>query len=413
MSELIDNQAMRIRTLKDVILHLHRGEAPESVRGRLRDLVAEVDASEIAAMEQQLIADGMSHEEVRSMCDLHADVLKDVLAPPCPSMPQPAGHPVHQFKAENEALRDAAAVARLRSQALASLPDGATPVKERLALLEALRPLMEVEKHYQRKEHLVFTVLERHGTTGPSKVMWGKDDEVRGLLKSCLLALNEETLTGAELKVLKETVLEPALAALESMVYKEENILFPMCLGMFTEEEWGEIWRQSPEYGWCLAQPGTDYRPPRARIVEDAIQLPASQAVALPSGTLSPEQLLGLFSVLPVDVTFVDAEDRVAFFSEGPDRVFPRSRAIIGRTVQNCHPPKSVHIVERILSDFKAGRQDAAEFWIQMQGKFLHIRYYAVRNEARAYLGTLEVTQDLTPLRALDGERRLLQYGHD
>jgi DUF438 domain-containing protein len=184
-----------------------------------------------------------------------------------------------------------------------------------------------------------------------------------------------------------------------------------MCLGMFTEEEWGEIWRQSPEYGWCLAQPGTDYRPPRPRIVADAIQLPASQAVALPSGTLTPEQLLGLFSVLPVDVTFVDAEDRVAFFSEGPDRVFPRSRAIIGRTVQNCHPPKSVHIVERILADFKAGREDAAEFWIQMQGKFLHIRYYAVRNEAKAYLGTLEVTQDLTPLRALEGERRLLQYG--
>jgi DUF438 domain-containing protein len=132
--------------------------------------------------------------------------------------------------------------------------------------------------------------------------------------------------------------------------------------------------------------------------------------VQFPSGTLSFEQLLGLFNNLPVDLTFVDAEDRVGFFSEGPDRVFARSRAIIGRAVQNCHPPKSMAIVEKILADFKAGRQSVSEFWIEMGGKFVHIRYFAVRDEAGAYLGTLEVTQDLTRLRALKGERRLLQY---
>ncbi|HQL49129.1 MAG TPA: PAS domain-containing protein [Holophaga sp.] len=109
-------------------------------------------------------------------------------------------------------------------------------------------------------------------------------------------------------------------------------------------------------------------------------------------------------------MTFVDAEDRVAFFTEGPERVFERSRAILGRAVQHCHPPKSVDIVERILSDFKAGRQSVAEFWIQLHGKFVHIRYFAIRDEQGAYLGTLEVTQDLTRLRALEGDRRLLQY---
>jgi hypothetical protein len=132
--------------------------------------------------------------------------------------------------------------------------------------------------------------------------------------------------------------------------------------------------------------------------------------VAFPSGSLSFQQLIGIFSSLPVDITFVDADDRVAFFSEGPDRVFARSRTILGREVKHCHPPKSVDVVERILEDFKTGRQSVAEFWIQMHGKFVHIRYFAVRDEAGTYLGTLEVTQDLTRLRALEGDRRLLQY---
>ena len=194
------------------------------------------------------------------------------------------------------------------------------------------------------------------------------------------------------------------------MIYKEDHILFPMTMGIFTEEEWGEIFLQSEEYGWCLVAPESGYQPPQAKVEQNAILLPAAQAVQFPSGTLSFQQLLGLFNTLPVDLTFVDAEDRVAFFSEGPERAFERSRAIVGRLVQDCHPPKSAHIVERILEDFKSGRQTVAEFWIQMKGKFLHIRYFAIRDERGTYLGTLEVTQDITRLRTLEGDRRLLQY---
>jgi hypothetical protein len=410
MSELINNQELRIKTLKEVILHLHQGQAPEAVRAQLKDLVADVDASEIAAMEQQLMAEGMSSEQVRSMCDLHADVLKEVMAEPRAAKPLPPGHPVDTFLRENRALEAAVAEARRRLPEVSALPDRGTPAAERLALLEALNPLMDVEKHYARKEHLVFTLLERHGNYGPSKVMWGKDDEVRGLLKGVQAALREETLTGAELKYLATGMFEPALAAVESMIYKEEHILFPMAQGLFTAEEWGEIWSQSADYGWCLVAPAEGYAAPQASFPEAPLVLPAAKAVQFPSGTLSFEQLLGLFNNLPVDITFVDAQDRVAFFSEGPDRVFARSRAIIGREVQNCHPPKSMATVQRILDDFRAGRQGVAEFWIEMGGKFVHIRYFAVRDEAGAYLGTLEVTQDLTRLRALQGQRRLLQY---
>lgn len=409
MSELLNNREHRIATLKEVILHLHRGEAPEQVKGRLAQLVGEVDASEIAAMEQSLMADGMSPEEVKSMCDLHAEVLQDTVTP-AKARELPPGHPVDTFRRENRALEAAIGTARQAVTVLESVPDQAYPADERLAVLGTFNDLMDVDKHYQRKEHLVFSILERHGNTGPSKVMWAKDDEVRDLLKGAIEVLREESLSGAELKILVPTVLRPALAALESMIYKEETILLPMCLGLFTEEEWGEAWRDSPRYGWCLVEPAAGYAPPVAALPEDPIRLPDASAVAFPSGALSVQQLIGIFSSLPVDITFVDADDRVAFFSEGPDRVFARSRTILGREVKHCHPPKSVDVVERILNDFKTGRQTVAEFWIQMQGKFVHIRYFAVRDEAGAYLGTLEVTQDLTRLRALEGDRRLLQY---
>jgi len=410
MSELLNNRDHRIATLKEIILHLHRGEAPAQVRARLAHLVGEVDANEIAAMEQSLMADGMSPEEVKSMCDLHAEVLQDAVAKPQAPQELPAGHPVDTFRRENRALEGAIRTAREGVGVLESVADQTYPAAERLTVLAAFNALMDVDKHYQRKEHLVFSILERHGNTGPSKVMWAKDDEVRDLLKGAIEVLREENLSGAELKILAPTVLRPALAALESMVYKEETILLPMCLGLFTEEEWGEVWRDSPRYGWCLVEPATGYTPPVATLPEAPIQLPAASAVAFPSGSLSFQQLIGIFSSLPVDITFVDAGDRVAFFSEGPDRVFARSRTILGREVKHCHPPKSMDMVERILNDFKQGRQTVAEFWIQMQGKFVHIRYFAVRDEAGAYLGTLEVTQDLTRLRALEGDRRLLQY---
>jgi DUF438 domain-containing protein len=193
------------------------------------------------------------------------------------------------------------------------------------------------------------------------------------------------------------------------MIYKEENILFPMALDTLTEEDWGEIWASSPRYGWCLVAPREGYTPP-ASLLREGLKLNAAQAIELPTGALTLEQLLGVFRTLPVDLTFVDAEDRVAFFSEGPDRIFSRSRAILGRKVQHCHPPRSVHIVEQILDDFRNGRQDVAEFWIDFHGKFVHIRYFAVRDAGGEYLGTLEVTQDLTRLRQLEGERRLLEY---
>jgi hypothetical protein len=413
MSELIDNRAHRIRTLKHIIQHLHAGEAPEQVKAQLAALVKETDANEIAAMEQELIADGMPVAEVQSMCDLHSEVLRDFIVDRKP-LPVPPGHPIDTFVLENRALQLVIDRVRRLHAEVAALPDEDPAEALRLRWRAALGELMDVEKHYQRKEHLLFPFLEAHGITGPSKVMWGKDDEVRALLKTLDEALSApdaaEHLRAGELKLVAEAVSEPALRAAAEMIYKEENILLPMARETLTDDEWGQIWAQSPEVGWCLVEPRKGWTPPERTQPEKTVELPRDRAVVFPSGTLTFDQLRGLFAALPVDVTFVDADDRVRFFSEGAERIFPRSRAIIGRKVQHCHPPKSVDTVERIVADFREGRQDVAEFWIQLHGRFVHIRYFAVRDEERRYLGTLEVSQDLTPLRALEGERRLLEW---
>jgi hypothetical protein len=444
MSELIDNRAHRVRTLKEIVRHLHEGRAVAEVKASLAALVRQCDASEIASMEQELMAEGIPVAQIMNMCDLHAAAVRDILVER-PSSAPPPGHPVDTFRRENAALT--AHVGKLRT-ALAALAAGADDAIPSPRAVDAARSLygelMDVDKHYQRKEHLLFSCLERHGITGPSKVMWGKDDEARGLLKALGAAMGVPGATAAQWHRVAASVAEPALAAVEEMIFKEERILLPMALQNLSEREWGEVWAQSPQFGFCLVDPGKGYQPPAAasdvpeaavaeaartgvtfapgkgatmlRMADlspkpaEAVRTVATGAIVLPTGALSLEHLKAMFAVLPVDLTLVGADDRVKFFSEGQSRVFARPLAIVGRLVQHCHPPSSVDVVERILGDFRSGRQDVAEFWIEMHGRFVHIRYYALRDEQKAYLGCLEVTQDLTRERKLEGERRLLQY---
>lgn len=409
MSELIDNRTRRIDTLKQIIQHLHKGESPEIVRGQLREIVRQTDASEIMAMEQQLISTGVPVEHIQSMCDLHSQVTRDVLVQ-LPSRPLMAGHPIDTFRRENAAIREVVEEVRSTIAEIAALNDFADCTAMLLRLRQSANNLMDIDKHYQRKEHALFSCLERHGVTGPSKVMWAKDDEVRALLKRLNHAASGCRPLASDCKQVCNTLALPALAAVEEMIFKEENILLPMSQQTLTEDEWGEIWAVSPKYGWCLVEPQQGYKPPQ-NSAETTPALPTDGTITMPTGRVTVEQLTAVFSTLPLDLTFVDADDRVAFFTEGPARIFARSKAIIGRKVQHCHPPSSVDLVNRILADFRAGRQDVAEFWINFHGKFAHIRYLAVRDKDANYVGTLELTQDIAPLRELKGERRLLQYG--
>ncbi|MGC8795319.1 MAG: DUF438 domain-containing protein, partial [Bryobacteraceae bacterium] len=313
MSELIDNRAHRIRTLKDIIKSLHAGESPETVKARLRELVRETDHSEIVAMEQALIAEGMPVSEIQAMCDLHSQVTREILVQIRPPE-TPPGHPVDTFRRENAALRQVTARARQIMEHIGTLPGEAIAEAELLEWRRAVNELMDVDKHYQRKEHALFPRLERYGITGPSQVMWAKDDEVRSLLKQLDEALRSQDGQAGPLKALVAGLGRRAVAAVEEMIYKEENILLPMALGTLTEDDWAEIWESSPRYGWCLVEPRTGYQPP-ARVLRKGVELPPTADVELPNGALSLQQLAAILNTLPVDLTFVDAEDRVAFFS--------------------------------------------------------------------------------------------------
>ncbi|MCC6393656.1 MAG: DUF438 domain-containing protein [Bryobacterales bacterium] len=404
MSEIINNRANRVRTLKSLIAELHRGMPAEAVKAKLRELVRRTDSSEILSMEQELIAGGMPAAEIQAMCDLHSQVTRDVLAPHASQALAP-GHPIGTFRLENAALR----VRLLQFRAHMGSVLGGGGEAAILAWRQTLEELMDVDKHYQRKERLLFPYLERHGLSGPSNVMRGKDDEVREQLKNLTEAL---TLAGVEEARLLAAAGESAATAIEEMIHKEENILFPVCLDAFTEDEWAEIREASPRYGWRLVEPREGFRP-AAQTPEGAVPPAANEGVQLPTGRLNLAQLAGLFTTLPLDITFVDADDRVVFFTGGPGRIFSRSKAILGRKVQHCHPPGSQDVVDRILEDFRSGRQSVAEFWMRFMGKMVHTRFLAVRDEAGAYLGILEVTQDIGPIQRLNGERRLLEYGND
>jgi len=401
MSELLDNSRYRIETLKGIIKQLHNGADPESVKAEFGDLLAEVGVNEIAAMENALMADGMEQAEIQRMCDVHAAVLGG--GPSCAPVEVPTGHPVQTFQLENDVIRSLVAGYR---QAVGDL-DGS---KESVAAWrKAHNELAGFEVHYQRKEYLVFPYLEKAGIAGPPKVMWGVHDEIRSKITAAAELLdNAAGLDAEQLGLVAETVLEPMLEQIGSMTDKEDRILWPMCLEHLTVRDWEAVRGQWDEFGKGLVEPAGIWLPVLPQLPEKPVELPSDDAITLPSGHLSVRQLTALLNTLPMDITFVDADDRVGFFSEGADRVFARNRAIIGRKVEDCHPPKSVHIVEQVVSDLKSGARDVAEFWIQMGPRFVHIRYFAMRDETGEYLGTLEVTQDIAPLRALEGERRLM-----
>jgi hypothetical protein len=417
MSELINNTQKRKELLKHLILQLHDGQAPAQVKNQLRSLLGQVPYDQVVEVEQELIAEGLPQEEVLKLCDVHSEVLKGSLDS-SRAQTAPPGHPAHTFLQENRLLAQVTA-ALLGTCAEPGFPEGAASFWD--AVRGYLRSLSDVEKHYQRKENLLFPYLEKHGITGPPSVMWGKHDETRALLRRAQAAAAAGPRDPKQAEKLIEEALKPVALSVDEMIFKEENILFPMCLDTLTEAEWHEIYRQSPDVGFCLYDPQEEWQPAGAAGAESAAGAagaapaaaggqPAGERLHLPSGSFSPVELEAVLNSLTVDMTFVDADDTVRYFNQAKDRIFTRTRAIIGRKVQQCHPPDSVHVVERILADFKAGRQERAAFWINLGGKFVHIEYVALRDKEGKYLGTLEISQDLAAKRALQGERRLLSY---
>lgn len=411
MSELINNSRFRKEKLKALILKLHDGQDPIHVRYELMATLKHIPYGEVVEVEQELIQEGLPEEEVLRLCDVHGEVLDGHIDTEG-SQTVTAGHPVDVFKQENVALLQVASQATALLEAIEQASDEAYQGL-RLKLLGTFNELMDVDKHYQRKEYLLFPYLEKNGITGPPKVMWGKHDEIREQLKGCIELLRSSELKKSDLIDVKDLIFTPVLKSLTDMTKKEEDILFPMSLDVLTLEDWWQIHRQTLEFGFTLYDPQEEWKPEGLSEQTDlqTHSLNQNGEIQLPSGSFNAKEIMAILNSVPFDMTFVDKNDKVKYFTQGKERIFARSRSIINRDVRLCHPPGSVHIVEKIIDDFKSGKESHAPFWIQMHGKFIYIEYYALRDDNGEYLGTLEVSQDLTALRALEGEQRILSYG--
>lgn len=408
MSEVINNREQHIHqnsdrqeNLKEIFLGLYNGKNVDEVKAQFDEMIGKVTVEEVAQLSQLqrhiLEMRDLPRSEVERLSSEHMSILKGNIE----NLQQPEdepGHPVHTFKLENREIEKL-----IQSRLQPHLEQFAKEDSDDhvYKLLEDYNLLLDIDKHYIRKEHLIFPYLEKYGIYGPSTNMWRVDDFIRDAIKE-----TKQKLTNYNGD--KQAIMDGAKYIIEQvygMIYREETILFPMSLDHLTEDEWIKIALESDEIGYCLTSPSIKWKPERKELDEKTI---SEGYIKLETGILSLQQLELILNHLPVDITFIDDHDVVRYFSHGKERVFPRTKAIIGRTVQNCHPPKSAHIVEELLNDFKSGKKDSEDFWIKFRDKYVYIRYFAVRDENKKYIGTLEFTQNIDPIQAITGEKRIL-----
>ena len=402
MSELINNREYRQKVLKEVIMELHAGKSIEEVKAKFSKAIEGVSPVEIGQMEVALVKEGLPIEEIQYLCDVHAEVFKGTLEE-IHHPDQVPGHPVYTFKKENRAIEEL-----IEENIKVHLEKFKKDDSDTLKLIEDFNLLWDIEKHYSRKENLIFPYLEKYGITAPPQVMWGVDDEIRAKLKDIKLELT--TYKGNKDEIVEK--INDALHQINEMIFKEENILFPMALETLTDEEWYNIYTDSYDVGFALIDGvDKDWELKRSQSSEDEEEtekIDDKGKIRFETGILSMKELNLILNNLPGDFTFVDKDDIVRYFSNSKDRIFVRAKSIIGRSVENCHPPASVHVVDKIVSDFKSGKKDSESFWIKMGDIYALIQYFAIRDEDGEYMGTLEYTQDIAPIQEIQGEKRLL-----
>lgn len=424
-----EEQAQRFRLLKSYIARLSQGEELESVRKDFLANFQDVDALEITRAEQALIREGMPIPEVQRLCDVHsalfhgatreeqiANAEKEVSASyqrqaqrareiaekkgavpggsntreqaglRLQEMIREEGHPLQILTKENEAI--AAAIQSVRE---------AMDAGSHELTLQNLRKLRSISGHYAKKGDLIYPLLKtRYEVTGPSDVMWSVDDEIRDEIR----VLCNDPRSNEDWKQRVSAVLTRA----EEMIYKENHILFPICVQFFEPQEWLQMSSEILNYDPCLmvhypawkkAEEWKNTSMQAAAAQEKAVQEDADGSrgrIELSGGHFTGRQLEAVLDTIPMELTFVDENNKNSFFNDG-EKLFKRPKNAIGRDVFSCHPPKVEAIVRQIISDFREGKRDSVEIWHNMKGEPVLVRYMAVRDKEGSYVGTLECVQ--------------------
>lgn len=419
MGGSLGKEANKKELLKQLVKRLHQGESAEQIKEKFKAAFKDVTPSDIARIEEELINEGMPPEEIRKFCDVHIALFKESLEKE--KSIAPPGHPVHILMEEHKILVRFAAEFKGAAKKLKAAKDAVSEGEagKKLGQIDSHIERMkqfgrmaehfrESESHYLREENVLFPYLEKHGITQPPAMMWTEHDQIRGIEKKIYKLLDaHDKMSFRDFADQLDEAAGSLAEMLSTHFYKENNILFPTSLKVISQNEFAEIREQFDEIGYC------SFTPERATAVTEEVEKAAQEVkaegmVGLETGSLSKEQIEAILDSLPAEITFVDKDDRVRYFSQPKDKIFLRTKAVLGNKVQQCHPQKSIHLVNQILEDFKDGNKDVAEFWINLKGRLVYIRYFPVRDKKGEYLGCMEVTQDITNIQKIEGERRLL-----
>lgn len=391
----------RQQAILKILNFIQDGGELEEAKKMFQAAFDQVDVAEITAAERELIAQGLDPRKIQYLCNVHADVFKgNIKENKENSEFEKPGHPVHTFKLENIVLKS------LVNDAL--LPDLAKWEKGDKGALSKLRQelkdLAKIHYHYARKETSMFPIMTKYGITAPPKVMWGVDDKIRKLIGQANLLISQKDINKVEVsKALKETAHE----VLE-MIFKEEEIMLPMIDEVASEEDWGNVKNEEEQIGYTLIQKPMNWKPKEKPKNDGPLSIDKLSSLALnfAEGSLNLEQLSAILDLLPFALTFIDENDKVAYFGGGAN-IFPHSKNAIGNSVYSCHLPESVPRVKKIFDDFHQGKKDKYEFWFKPRhmGRYLYLQYFAVRKDNK-YLGCLEVAQDVTDIRNWKNEKK-------
>lgn len=374
-------EATTVERLKGLLARLNAGEDFEVLKAEFERQFGSVSAGEIMQAEQEMMAEGTPREEVQKLCDLHGALFIRPAdddgcsacggcGPDYAGLDQLPGHPLRAFLAENRGLAALIRKAKDDEEALAEL-----------------KPLLSA--HYRKKGDLLFPLLEvSHGVSGPSRVMWAVDGEIRRELNALLTAGSRDEAWRQR----RSALLERA----QSMIGRENEILLPLCAEKFTFSEWMDLYHDAKDYGPCGAETAERWPLAEARGRRGADLQFSDEVIRLPGGQMTLEQLRALLDTMPFEITLVDADDVNRFFNDnGEPKAFKRPLTALGRDVFTCHPPQVQARVHAIIDDFKAGRRDAVSVWMPKDDGLYYVQYLALRSPDGTYLGTMELVQNM------------------